>query len=552
MFWSKIWFFLTAVIAAAAVTIALMLPRPAQRQRLADERQRVITACDVINILLGTNARSRVDLAGTFARSEIDVAAVLAPATLSDGISGEANQTARTVAMQLLDSTTGDKPDFVILVDGRGRVVARVGVHDDRYGDTMAGYFLVDDALDGYMRDDLWTIDGKLYLVAAAPVLGNRWAGAVIIGHAMDQELARRLVGQLGVDLVVYAAGQPVATTNPVEIHGEAVRRYAELSSAETPVPEDCRNSESFDIVTGSETYTALVARMPGEAGEQGAFFAVFVARPATLGLGGTLDAVTQGDIGFGNFPWILLGLGLIAAVGIGVGLMILEVDRPVRRLSADAVKLAQGVAERLDDERHRGHYGSIARAVNIYVDKVKREARPAPAASPAALPPVTPAFTPPPPSEFKFTDTKPRPGPGGAPGLPGAPPVAAPPPAPGLAGGLPGAPPLPAGAPPPPRVRDRSHSGITAIEDVLAPGAAESGEISLVDDSFRTLFEEFIALKRECGESTASLSYEKFASKMRASRDSLMAKHGCDEVKFQLYVRDGRAAVKAKPVVRG
>lgn len=552
MFWSKIWFFLTAVIAAAAITVALMLPRPAQRQRLADERQRVITACDVINILLGTNARSRVDLAGTFARSEIDVAAVLAPATLSDGITTEANQTARSVATQLLDSTTGDKPDFVILVDARGRVVARVGIHDDRYGDTLAGYFLVDDALDGYMRDDLWTIDDKLYLVAAAPVLGNRWAGAVIIGHAMDQELAKRLVGQLGVNLVVYAGGKPVATTNPVEIHGEAVKRYAELSSAETPVPEDCRNSEAFDIVTGSETYTALVARMPGEAGEQGAFFSVFVARPAALGLGGTLDAVTREDIGFGSFPWILLGFGLISAVGIGIGLMILEVDRPVRRLSNDAVKLAQGAAERLDDERHRGHYGSIARAVNIYVDKAKREARPAPAATPAALPPVTPAFTPPPPSEFKFTDSKPRSS--SAPGLPGAPPPVAPP-APGMAGGLPGTPPMPMGAPPPPpRVRERSHShsGITAIEDVLAPGAAESGEISLVDDSFRQLFEEFIALKRECGESTASLSYERFASKMRASRDSLMAKHGCEEVRFQLYVRDGRAAVKAKPVVRG
>jgi hypothetical protein len=110
----------------------------------------------------------------------------------------------------------------------------------------------------------------------------------------------------------------------------------------------------------------------------------------------------------------------------------------------------------------------------------------------------------------------------------------------------------MPMNAVPPPIRRERSHSGITAIEDVLAPGAAESGEISLVDDSFRTLFEEFIALKRECGESTASLSYEKFASKMRASRDSLMAKHGCEEVRFQLYVRDGRAAVKAKPVVRG
>ncbi len=560
MFWSKIWFFLTAVIAAAAITIALMLPRPAARQRLADERQRVITACDVINILLGTNARSRVDLAGTFARSEIDVAAVLAPATLASEISAEANQTARTVATQLLDSTTGDKPDFVILVDARGRVVARVGVHDDRYGDMLAGYFLVDDALDGYVRDDLWLLDGTLYLVAGAPVLGNRWAGAVIIGHAMDKELAERLVGQLGVHLVVYAGGQPVATTNPVEIHSEAMRAYAELSSAETPVQDDCRNSKAFDIRTPSETYTALVARLPGEAGQQGAFFSVFVARPATLGLGGTLDAVTRDDIGFGSFPWIWLGLGLIGALAAGVALMIFEGDRPLRRLSGDAVKLAQSVVERLDEERHRGHYGSIARSVNIYVDKVQRDARAISqqGMTPLAAPPVpvAPAFTPPPPSEFKFTDSRTRTPVRGSASLPGAPPprASSAPPVP-PSGSMP---PLAPGAPPPPpssapmRRADLSNSGITAIEDVLAPGATESGEISLVDDSFRALFEEFVTMKRQCGESTASMVYEKFAGKMRASRDSLMAKHGCDEVKFQVYVRDGKAAVKAKPVMRG
>lgn len=540
MFWSKIWFFLVAVAAAAALTVALMLPRPAQRQRLADERQRVITACDVINILMGTNARSRIDLAGTFARSEIDVPAVLAPATLAAEISAEAYQTARTVATQLLDSTSGDKPDFIILVDARGRVVARVGVHDDRYGDTLAGYFLVDDALDGYMRDDLWLLGGKLYLVAGAPVIGNRWAGAVIIGHEMDKELADRMVGQLGVHLVVYAGGQPMATTNPVEIHAEALRAYAEVQSAGTPIAEDCRNNEPFEIVTGSETYTAQVARLPGEAGAQGAFFAVFVERPASLGLLGTLSAVTRDDVGFGSFPWIWLGLGLLGGLVVGIGLMILEVDRPLRRLSADTVQLAQGASERLHEERHRSHYGSIARSVNIFLDKLRREAKSAPRESTSPLPPVgpggpgTPGFQPPPPSEFKFTDSKPM-APGAAPD-PGAP------------KGLPGAPPPRATSTPPPL--RRAQSTITAIEDVFAPGAAESGEIGLVDDSYRDVFEEFLALKRQCGESTASLTYEKFAGKLRSSRRALMAKHGCEDVKFQVYIRDGRAALKAKPIM--
>ncbi|ACY14451.1 MXAN_5187 family protein [Haliangium ochraceum] len=556
MFWSKIWFFLTALVAGAAITVALILPRPAERQRLADERERVVTACDVLNILLESNARSRVDLAGTFARSEIDVAQVLAPASLESDVSADANKTARTLANQLVESTAGDKPEFVILIDGRGRAVGRVGIHEDRYGDTMAGYHLVDDALDGYMRDDLWLIDDKLYLVAGAPVIANRWAGAVVIGHEVDKELADRLVGQLGVDFVVYAGGQPVATTNPVEIHSEVQRAYAEEGGKETPVIQDCRQNTPFDVVTGSETYTALVARLPGEAGTQGAFFAVFVARPASLGLMGTLDAVNKEDIAFGSFPWILLGIGLIAALGLGIFLMIFEVDRPLRRLSKDSVLLAQGDAKRLDEERHRSHYGSIARSVNIFIDKSKREARSGTQPSVNPLPPVGPggpsggAGKPPPPSEFKFSDTSP-----GNPRKPssGGPPRRAPT-APGERPALPGAPPAraptnpPPGAPPPLRAM-RTESGITAIDDIFAPGAAESGEIRLGDESHRGLYEEFLALKRQCGEPTANLTYEKFAGKLRASRDALIAKHNCRDVKFQVYIRDGAAALKAKPV---
>ena len=50
MFWSKIWLFLLAAAAALAITVALLLPRPAQRARVEDERQRLVVACDVVNI----------------------------------------------------------------------------------------------------------------------------------------------------------------------------------------------------------------------------------------------------------------------------------------------------------------------------------------------------------------------------------------------------------------------------------------------------------------------------------------------------------------------
>ncbi|HEX3482158.1 MAG TPA: hypothetical protein VHT91_44390, partial [Kofleriaceae bacterium] len=69
MFWSKIWLFLLALVAAAAVTAALLVPRPAQRALVRGEVNRLQTACSVIHILLADDARNRVDLAGAFARS---------------------------------------------------------------------------------------------------------------------------------------------------------------------------------------------------------------------------------------------------------------------------------------------------------------------------------------------------------------------------------------------------------------------------------------------------------------------------------------------------
>jgi len=65
----------------------------------------------------------------------------------------------------------------------------------------------------------------------------------------------------------------------------------------------------------------------------------------------------------------------------------------------------------------------------------------------------------------------------------------------------------------------------------------------------FRQVFEDFIELKRKGGENTDSLTYEKFAGKLAQNRDQLIAKYACKAVKFQVYVKDGKAALKATPV---
>ena len=72
---------------------------------------------------------------------------------------------------------------------------------------------------------------------------------------------------------------------------------------------------------------------------------------------------------------------------------------------------------------------------------------------------------------------------------------------------------------------------------------------IDPVEAHFRETYEQFVATRAQCGESTDALTYEGFALKLKSSRDQLMQKHGCASVRFQVYVKAGKAALKATPI---
>jgi hypothetical protein len=66
--------------------------------------------------------------------------------------------------------------------------------------------------------------------------------------------------------------------------------------------------------------------------------------------------------------------------------------------------------------------------------------------------------------------------------------------------------------------------------------------------DYFHQVFDEFVAARQSCGE-MGTLSYDKFKTRLEQSRNDVIAKHHCNDVRFQVYVKDGKAALKATPV---
>jgi hypothetical protein len=572
VFLSKLWLFVIALIGAVAVMIALLLPRQAQRTTLRGESSRLSTACGVIHILLADDARNRVELVGAFARSP-EIMTALEAAGAAETLDEPRMKQVREVGDTVMKAIQGNrKPDFAMLIDRRGRVVARVRLDDTEFGDVAAGRPLIDDALAGYLRDDLWVQSGTMYFVSAAPVVKQGgYVGAVVLGHKVTNELATTLVKPLGVDMGFHLGTDGVAGSRTIAF--DQAEMVAAIRKLGDDLASDCQVARPIVVRAGTEDYTALVARLPGEAGAKQAYYSVMVKQPPELGLFAQLKAMKDNDLSFASASSVFLigGIGFVVALGLGIALMFFEAERPLRRLVTDANRLAGGGAERMTEDLHRGKPGSIARNVNRHIDKLGREAKsakndldqllgPAPEGGlgtidllATALPlsrsmaPPAPVVAAPPPSEFRFQDSGPttirRPSPAPVPARGATPPpfrAVNPQPTTPL--------PLPPPSPPPRSSSPPPPAALTFDDDILGRGSTAPPE-TRGDPYFKQIFEQFVSVKKSCNEPIAGLVYERFAEKLVRNREDLMAKTGCREVRFTVYVKDGKAALKATPV---
>lgn len=65
----------------------------------------------------------------------------------------------------------------------------------------------------------------------------------------------------------------------------------------------------------------------------------------------------------------------------------------------------------------------------------------------------------------------------------------------------------------------------------------------------WQDVYRDFVATRERCGEPADGLTYDKFKLKLQKNKEQLVAKYNCRTVKFQVYVKEGKAALKATPV---
>jgi hypothetical protein len=89
----------------------------------------------------------------------------------------------------------------------------------------------------------------------------------------------------------------------------------------------------------------------------------------------------------------------------------------------------------------------------------------------------------------------------------------------------------------------------VEIVSGPVSVGVPHSEPIPASTADFRSLFREFMDLRRRCGDKSKAPTYEEFFNSLHQRRSEMLDAHSASEVLFQIVFIDGRAVVRAKGV---
>jgi hypothetical protein len=609
MILSRLWYLILAILLAGAYYIVALAVGQYNRRNQAALDETLKADSQVVSWALQVDARRRLD---TLLGPAYDANIVKAIRNANGKEVPAASREEGAKALRSFNEKLADyKHDALFITDRDGRLVAQTGYDAvNAFPEfELGGYPSVNDALHGFLRDDTWVWGGRIARVVTRPVeeeVGQLPIGAVVGIRWIDQNFAKELAKRTRTNLAFFALGQRVAHAatidgfeeNTLEALGSELKAVAEDKGFKENGRTDVR---SLPDPKGDSKGAILFVRLPGDTVDLGGGFAVARSKVAISSPTGFISGAD--DVDKANVKLWLVAVVFLAALLFGIFFSYLEHSLPLKNVAVEAAKLKKGETDVLPLPRFRGAYRAIAADVNAGIQRVVEKGggtarKPADLESilgPVPAQPNMSAFT------FPLQD-------GSAqaqqvPQLPanfGANPPAhvnntprfpgAPPPPPSRPGGafadrtvaMGAAPPSAHGpfTPPGSNAAVGSHSATVAAvpkaqqttpaafapKPKPVPAREEADEATTVAQpapdliaasgpaadpiaEWQGVYEEFLKTKRDCGEATEGLTFEKFQQTLRKNRDALMQRHGCKRVKFAVYVKEGRASLKATPV---
>jgi hypothetical protein len=513
------------------------------------------------------------------ARSLASASKAADPADIDSATRRQLKATLSKIAAEM---PKADAFDAVFAVAQSGEVIAHIG-YDQALGSPdfeLGGYPVVADALHGYVRDDTLLFD-RLYRVVARPVefeIGQLPAGAIVGAHVVDDAFAGELAERTAAAVAFYASGRRQAAGVPNGVDREGLDQLVtDLPSlAADPTYQEKGRSEVHELADGM---AVVYARLPGEAWQLGAGYAVARQGYKIEGLAGVLSQADSKDKEAVNR--LRLAAVALGAIGIGLLLSVWEYNSPLKSFRRQVKAISAGSANRFAVEKLRAPYRQIGLDLNLGLERSARsgggdsapisigfeqmfgDSSSQPSMSAFGVPPSGPPVEPVPlPASAA---AQPVVSPPRRPARSATQPIATtvsevPPPMPvqaAFAGGHVGgtvvgmgsfAQPTPAAEP------SYTHSGppFASSADVVPLDLGHSPSLNggqEVEPEWTQVYQDFVRIKQDCGEAVEGFTFERFTQTLRKNRDTLMREHGVQQVQFSAYVKQGRAALKAKPV---
>ncbi len=570
MILARLWQVAVAVVVAGAPAVAALTVAVFDRREARRAEELAVAQMQTVRRVLENDARRSLDALALVAVNDDTQKALGAFAQSGGGKEKDAVFRAVTAATEKIPSEL--RGDAHLLVDRNGTVVTYLAFRELDAASTVSfgAAPTVVDALHGYLRDDVWVLGGKLFRVVARPVEDDSShppLGAVLSLTRLDGTYAQRVSERTGVSFAFFSAGQlagkgAVNGFDPAHFD-DAVSAFAGLAS-----DEGYASSGASKPAPIARSTVAIFSKMPGDAWDLDAGFVVLREQQPLVDLGGVFKAITDDDKKALPLP-LLGGVAALLAL-VGLGLLWQEHDRPLARFAEEAAAFKEGKAPRLQLPRLAAAHRAIAESINDTVDRLAEVTSAGPrraadlqsivgapssasglSAFHVAPPPASPLAPPAPPSPLSASGVNAglfgasQSSPIATPSVP----VSAPPPPPPVRASA--APPRAPEPPPPPPRRpqfsddDEENTMLAAQRSAGSAGSPEQLEMA----EWRAVYEEFVRVKQSCQESTEGLSFEKFQNTLRKNRDSIRERYQCERVKFTVYVKEGRASLKASPV---
>ncbi len=599
MLLSRFWYAILAVALAASIGLLYISIHEHNRLRATDTYEIVSHDRDVVDWFLQLDARRRLDaLAIVSVDSAVQDGLVKAngqekiDAGVREALKKRLNELALRVATLARDEGKGGQnPVMLFAVDAHGRVAASVNfdrqnlVKDETF--EMGGHPAVVDALHGWLRDDTWVLDREgVYRVVVRPVVKQADAppiGAVLALRRVDDTYAKLVSEKTGSPVAFYVI--PPDGNAAIVVGREAPEKTGVSFDGFTIDPKQLEGDKFYNSDNGASSLktekdrSTIYSRIVGGAWDLGAGYAVVRKVTTIADPGALLQGANEDDKKAVPIP-LVAGVGL-GALLLGILFTLFEHSRPLSALSREAKKYAKGEQDTLPLAKLSGDYRKIAQDVNEATERViskgggasRKAADLEQILGPVPAAPQMSAFS------FNFDGNAPQaPGaptskPGGAgndlfPNLPPAglgapastPKPATPPQAPVQRPQAPAAPAAPVPQSPQALAQandeDDEATQVARIPEELMR-AATTGEQQMIDNAdeliaWRKTFDEFVEMRKKCGEATTGLSFEKFQGQLRKNKEQLVKQYNCKRVRFTVYEKDGKAALKATPIKEG